>query len=64
MPNWVNLSQEDRKELFDKWVAEREARANTTAAKKAATKELIELHREEYDELIKRYGGVVKRHGK
>jgi len=57
---WDDMSEADKKEQFDAWVAGREARKVTSQAKREATKKLVAKHQDEYNALVQELGGAVK----
>ena len=57
---WDDMSEADKKEQFDKWVASREARGVTSKARREATKKLVARHPDEFNALVQELGGTVK----
>lgn len=54
------MTKEEKDAAFEKWAKGRDTRKGQSKAKKTATKQLIAVHLQEFNKLLKAAGGVVK----
>ena len=55
-----DMSDEEKQQAFQKWLAGRESRKGQSVARRKAMQELIKAHAPEYARLLKAAGGKAK----
>lgn len=51
------MTEDEKRQAFEKWVAGRTARRGVSAARRKATQQLIKAHQPEYNKLLVAAGG-------
>lgn len=54
------MTEEEKRAAFEKWVAGRTARRGLSTSRRKATAQLIKAHQDEYNKLLVSAGGKAK----
>lgn len=57
---FTDMTEAEKREAFDEWVAKRDTRRGQSSQKRKAAKVLMDKYPEEYAKLLKAAGGTVK----
>lgn len=55
------MTEEEKREAFEKWMGNRTARRGQSKARRTATQQLIKAHQDEYNKLLAAGGGKGKK---